>query len=75
MESRLNNIMAKVFNVPVDAIKSDSTPYTIVNWDSLTHVDLVLALQKEFEIRFSDDEIPTLVNYDIILNTIIAYKE
>ena len=75
IETRLKNIMAHVLNVSVNEIKDDSSAYTIANWDSLKHLDLVLALQKEFGIKFGDEEIPTLINYQMILNTLKAYLE
>ena len=75
METKLKNIMAKVLGVPVSEIKEDSSAFTIPSWDSLKHIDLILALQKEFGIRFGDEEIPTLVNYQMILNTLKAYLE
>lgn len=75
MEQRIKMIMAKVFGVPAETIKDETSPYTIANWDSLKHVDMVLALQKEFSIRFEDEEIPTMINYKTIVNTIRAYVE
>ena len=74
-EERLKEIMAEVFNVPVSEIGEDSSVHTIAHWDSATHINLILALQKEFGIRFENEEIPTMVNYQIILSTLQAYLE
>ena len=70
MEQKVKKIMAKAFGVSIDEIKDDSSPHTIPAWDSLRHIDLVLGLEKEFGIKFDDEEIPTLLNYRMIVNTI-----
>jgi acyl carrier protein len=75
IESKLKEIMAKIFTVPVSDIKEDSSPHTIASWDSLKHLDMVLALEKEFGIRFNDEEIPTMISYKMVLITVQAYLE
>jgi acyl carrier protein len=75
MEEKLKLIMANVFGVKVEAIGEDASAHTVPGWDSLKHLDLVLALEKEFGIRFDDEEIPTLINFQIIISTLKAYQE
>lgn len=73
MEDRIKNVMAAVFEVPVDEITNESSPGNIESWDSLKHMNLVVALEEEFNIRFEDDEIISLVNFNIIVATLRAY--
>lgn len=75
MEDRIKDVMAAVFEISVDEIKDDSSPHSIKSWDSIKHMNLVVALEEEFDIRFEDDEIPSLVNFNIIVATVISYKE
>ena len=75
MEDRIKDVMAAVFEISVDEIKGDSSPHSIETWDSINHMKLIVALEEEFDIRFEDDEIPSLVNFNIIVATIISYKE
>ena len=75
MEEKLRRIMAEVFHAHVDEIKDDASAYTLANWDSLKHINLILAIQKEFGIRFEDEDIPTMTSYLMILNTLKAYLE
>jgi acyl carrier protein len=67
--------MADVFDVPATEITDDASPYDIKGWDSLKHMNLVLALEGEFDIHFDEAEIPSLVNFRIIAATIRAYAE
>ena len=75
MEDRIRNVMAAVFDISPDKILDDSSPHEIKAWDSIKHMNLVLALEDEFNIHFEEAEIPSLVNFKIIVATIQAYVE
>ena len=75
IERKVRDTMAGIFHVPADEIKDDSSLHSIAAWDSLRHIDLVLALQKEFGIRFGDEEIPTMVNFQMVLITVRSHVE
>jgi acyl carrier protein len=75
MENRIKNVMAAVFGVLPSDISDDASPHDISGWDSIKHMNLVLALEEEFDIKFEDAEIPSLVNFQIIAATVKAYAE
>jgi len=56
-----------VFEIPIDQISEDSSPDTIESWDSLKHMNLVIALEEEFDCQFSDSEILDLLSYKLIM--------
>lgn len=74
-EDRIKNVMAAVFDVPVAEITDQASPHDIKGWDSLKHINLVLALEEEFNIRFDEAEVPTLLNLKIIAATVQAYAD
>jgi len=43
---------------------------TEVGWDSIKHVELVLLLEEEFDVRFGEDEIPSLDSLGAIVNAV-----
>jgi len=67
MESRIKRVMGNVFNIDVDSVNNDSSPDNIRNWDSLKHMNLIVALEEEFEVEFDDEEIDDSMNYTSIL--------
>ena len=73
-ENRINEkiieIVANMMEVPMDSVTMDSSPDTIETWDSLKHMNLLLALEQEFEIEFTDDQIVELLNVELIAATI-----
>jgi len=56
IRERCYKVMAEVLEVEITSINDDSSPDTMDEWDSLAHVQLVLALEKEFEIKISPEE-------------------
>lgn len=61
------DIMTTVFNVPASDIPDNAGPGVIESWDSLKHMNLILALEEGFDIRFSDDEMVDLLDIPTIL--------
>lgn len=71
MEDRIKDIMSAVFEVPASTINDDSSLDTIEAWDSLRQMNLVVALEEEFKIQFSDDEIMDMMSYPAIRSVLI----
>ena len=70
MKERVFRIVSQIMGTPVDQINEDSSPDTIAEWDSLKHMRLVLALEEEFSIRFSDETIVGMLNVSEILEAV-----
>ncbi len=66
IEKKLKNVFSVVFELPPDFINENSSPDNIDNWDSLKHMMLISALEEEFDIQFSDEEMLELLNYKLI---------
>jgi acyl carrier protein len=62
----VQRIAADVFAVPVNHIILDSSPASIEKWDSLQHLNLVLALEGEFGVQFAPEEIEQLLSIESI---------
>ena len=54
----------------MEQLNEDSSPDTVENWDSLKHMNLILALEEEFNITFSDEEIVEMLSVKIIVKTL-----
>jgi citrate synthase len=53
----IQQIMAEVLSVPVDAITRELKFNDIREWDSLNHVNLMLALEERYGIEITEDSI------------------
>jgi acyl carrier protein len=70
---RVRGIAADVLEVPAAKISPDSSPETIDAWDSVHHLNLVLALEQEFNLQFEPEEIDQMKDIQHIL-TILENK-
>ena len=59
-------VMSAVLEVPLESITDDASSDNIENWDSLRHLNLILALEEEFGVIIPDEEVGNLVNYKLI---------
>lgn len=62
MAQKIFEIVARIMGVPVEAVNIESSPETLVNWDSLRHIKLLLAVEESVGIRFSDDDLVSIKN-------------
>jgi len=75
MEQLIKNIMSRMLKINEEQINDETSPHTISTWDSVKHIELMTSFEKEFKIIFDEAEIPTMVNYAIIVATIQAHVE
>ena len=66
MEERLKNIFSDIFEVESSEINEMSSAVNIERWDSLNHTNLVVALEEEFNVSFSPEEIIEMLNFKLI---------
>lgn len=65
-EARLKQVISSVLQVPVESIGADTSMDTIEKWDSLQHMNLVLALEDEFGIYIPDEDATNITSYPLI---------
>ncbi len=58
---RLKEIIAENLGIKIDAIKDESNLVNDLGADSLNQVEIVIAIEKEFDIEISDDDADTLL--------------
>ena len=57
VSDQIRTMASDIFGVPADKITPASTPETIETWDSIQHLNLVLALEEKFDLQLSPEEI------------------
>ena len=68
--AKLSQVVATIFNVDPSSITEDSSVDTIEQWDSLNHLKLVLALEQEFDVSFTEEETVDILNFQLIKMTL-----
>jgi acyl carrier protein len=57
---RVRGIAADVLQVNQDALSAESSPQSVESWDSVQHLNLVLALEEQFGVQFEPDEMDAM---------------
>ena len=60
IEERVYAVLSTLFHVPADRLDAHLSPETLDGWDSLKHLNLTLALEEEFGVQFTVDEMSAI---------------
>jgi len=63
---RLYGVISDVLNIPVEYIDDSSSPDTIESWSSLTHINLVISIESEFNIQFTPEDTIDMLSVKLI---------
>ncbi|MBT0822400.1 acyl carrier protein [Campylobacter lari] len=69
MENKFYEILENILEVKVDE-NSNLSMQNCKNWTSLNHIDIIMSLEEEFEIKFSKDELNQLKSQNELLQAI-----
>lgn len=67
---KLNGIFRTVFDNDEINIRPEMTANDVDGWDSLSHVNLILAVEQGFKIKFNQRELMTFKNVGDLLRSI-----
>lgn len=70
LKERVFKIISQLMNVPLAEINEHSSPDNLEKWDSFQHMNLILALEEEFKLKFSEEEIVCMGDARIILEVL-----
>lgn len=66
IDERIKDVMSAVFGVDADTINEDSSQDNIEGWESIKTLDLIVALEEEFEITIPLEEVGNMTNFKYI---------
>ena len=60
---RYNNVFVSTFNVDASSLNDDFSTENVDNWDSVTQLMLVTAVEDEFDVMLDTDDILEFKSY------------
>lgn len=70
INQRLTSVFRDVFDDDSLTLRPDLTAGEVENWDSLTHIDLITAVEREFAIRFTTGDVSSMKNVGDLMTLI-----
>jgi acyl carrier protein len=70
VDRQVKQIMADVLDLSPEAVDAATRRDQVASWDSLNHINLVLALEQEFQVSFEISEIEAMVSYGQIMQVL-----
>jgi acyl carrier protein len=66
MTARVAKVFSEVLGVAADTITDDTSPDNTPQWDSMAAMNLVVAIEDEFDVRLSTAEIVSMRTVAIV---------
>jgi acyl carrier protein len=60
VKSRLTDIFREVFNEPTLVLNDNLTAEDVEAWDSLSHINMIVSVEKAFGVKFTTRDVRSL---------------
>jgi acyl carrier protein len=70
IKDRTRAVLAKALKVAPETIADNATQMDLSEWDSVRHMNVVLAVENEFGIEFDDAELATVTSLPLLVAAI-----
>lgn len=74
METKIQQVIATVLNIDPSLVTEDASSKTLENWDSLYHMNIILGVEEQYGITFTDDEIVNLTSYTSLAEAVKKHQ-
>tara|TARA_Y100000992_G_C21095823_1_gene410193 strand:+ start:199 stop:429 length:231 start_codon:yes stop_codon:yes gene_type:complete len=72
-EKKVKEIISKRFNIEIKDINKNLTFNSVDKWDSIGHINLMLDLEKNFDIELDENDTEGMLDYEKIISTLKNY--
>ena len=69
----LKELVARVLNVDKGEINDEASPSSIDSWDSFNGLMLVVELEKNFNVKFTTEEVTSITKFKDIKDTLAKH--
>jgi len=57
MENKVLEIVSEILKVNISTISSKTSMENMAKWDSLKQMQIIIAIEEEFDVKISDDDL------------------
>lgn len=66
MNEKIREIVAQALETDIEKITENSSMDSFDNWDSIHHLQLIILLEREFNIKIPDRVVGNMISYKLI---------
>ena len=70
MNERIKKVMAKSLDTTVEKITENIVQEDIDEWDSINHIKMIVAFEREFDITIPDEQVANMISFRLIESVI-----
>lgn len=70
MSERIKKVMAKSLDAPIEKITENTIQEDIEGWDSINHIKMIVAFEREFDITIPDEQVTNMISFRLIESVI-----
>jgi acyl carrier protein len=70
VDEQVKQVMADILAIDANSVDGSTTKDGTASWDSLNHINLIVALEQEFNVSFEVSEIESMMSFSDILETL-----
>lgn len=71
--NRFKSIVASILQIDEGAVSDDLTPEVVDTWDSLNHINLIGALEQEFNITLATENLEMTQSIPVLKNLLAQH--
>ena len=68
VQEKVIQVVVNIFQVSPDKISTKTTSDDIEKWDSLNHINMILALEQELGIRYDQEQVVSMLSVREIID-------
>jgi acyl carrier protein len=72
IHDRVCAVIASVFGIPIASINEGTSSNSVETWDSMNHIQLIVAIESEFEVSFEPEQAIGLTSVRAIEQALVA---
>lgn len=69
---QVRQIAADILELAPDDLTASSSPGTVAGWDSLQHLNLIVALEQAFHVEFTPEEMERMTSLETVAEVLVA---
>jgi len=72
VEGRLRDVFGDVLGCDPAALRDEDSPKSLKGWDSVNHMQLLLAVEEAFDTQFEPDEFASLASFGALRSRLMS---